>query len=338
MSDQLADSQGRAIRYLRVSITDRCNLRCRYCVPSDSFIPFPHHQIISYEEIARLSSLLASRGVSNIRITGGEPLVRKDLESLLHYLSSIPGVDDISLTTNGYLLEEKARSLREAGLNRVNVSLDTLRDDRFSWLTNPNGDGGSGGVARVLAGIEEAGRTGLAPVKINIVLIRGFNDDELEMFAALTKNNRYEVRFIEFMPMSPEGFWGANKVVPAREVIDRLEAVYGSLERLRPGSGAGPAVRFRIPGFEGTLGFISPVSEHFCTHCNRLRITADGNLRTCLFSDNEINITGPMRGGASDQEILALIQGALNRKPEGHGMSTEGEARGCGRTMGHIGG
>jgi len=335
---QLIDSQGRPVRYMRVSVTDRCNLRCRYCAPTDEFVSLSHDQIVSYEEIERLASVLAPRGVSSIRITGGEPLVRKHLDRLMSRLSRTPGVMDISLTTNGFLLAELASPLQKAGLSRVNISLDTMKDDRFAWITGPGGEGKQGGWNRVMNGIEEADRAGLSPIKINVVLMRGFNDDELVQFASLTKDRDYEVRFIEFMPMSPEGFWGAEKVVTAAEAIGRLEAVYGSLMPLGRGRGAGPAVRYQIPGCIGTVGFITPVSRHFCIDCNRIRITADGKIRTCLFSDEEMDILGPLRSGATDDQILTIIQEALNAKQEGHGMGKSEGLRACARTMSHIGG
>jgi len=338
IDNPLTDGNGRPIRYLRVSVTDRCNLRCRYCKPSDEFESLSHNQIISYEEIERLAGILVPRGVSSIRITGGEPLVRKHLDRLVHSLSHTKGITDISLTTNGYLLKELAGPLREAGLSRANISLDTLNEDRFTWITGPNGEGGSGGLNRVLDGIVEAGRVGLSPVKINAVLMRGFNDDELEEFAALTKDRDFEVRFIEFMPMSPEGFWGPEKVVPAAEAIGRLETVHGSLVPLGRGKGSGPAVRYQVPGYKGTIGFITPVSQHFCIDCNRIRITADGKIRTCLFSDNETDLLTPLRSGVSDEEILTLIEGALREKPEGHGIGRGEGVKGCARTMSHIGG
>ncbi|MGD8353129.1 MAG: GTP 3',8-cyclase MoaA [Pseudomonadota bacterium] len=336
---QLIDSLGRPIRYLRVSVTDRCNLRCRYCVPSSEFVPLSHGQIISYEEIQRLVRILAPGGVSSIRITGGEPLVRKHLDRLVRGLSRIPGIRDISLTTNGFLLTDFAGTLKKAGLYRVNISLDTLREDRFTWITGPEGKRNPGGIDRVLSGIDEARRTGLSPLKINVVLIRGFNDDELVDFASMTRDQPYEVRFIEFMPMSAEGFWGPEKVVPAAEAIGRLETVHGSLTHLGRCEGSGPAICYQVPGYKGTLGFITPVSQHFCVECNRIRITSDGKLRTCLFSDREQDILGPMRSGASDVEILRIIQDALAEKPEGHGMGKEeGKVPECARTMSHIGG
>jgi cyclic pyranopterin phosphate synthase len=300
-----------------------------------------HDDIISYEEICRLARILAPRGVQSVRITGGEPLVRKHLDSLITSLSQIPEITDISLTTNGLLLEEMAPDLHQAGLSRVNVSLDTLKEDRFQWITDPNGHGhggDGGGVQAVLKGLEKARDAGLSPVKVNVVLMRGFNDDELEAIAELTREQDIKVRFIEFMPMSPDGFWGPAKMMSAAEAIARLETVHGSLERLGKGKGSGPAIRYRIPGFTGTVGFITPISEHFCVNCNRIRITADGQLRTCLFSDNETDLLKPLRSGSSDEEILALIQVALTEKPEGHGIKDGAVIRTCARTMSHIGG
>jgi cyclic pyranopterin phosphate synthase len=336
--NQLTDGSGRPVRYLRVSVTDRCNLRCRYCAPSEDFVSLSHNRIISYEEIERLARILSPMGVSSIRITGGEPLVRKHLDRLVSSLSKVPGINDISLTTNGILLSELAKPLKDAGLSRVNVSLDTLREDRFTWITSPNGNGIQMGPHRVMEGLMAAEFAGLLPVKINVVLMRGFNDDELEGFAALTSDRDFEVRFIEFMPMSPEGFWGPEKVVPAAEAIGRLETVHGPLAQLGRCNGSGPAVCYQIPGYQGTVGFITPISQHFCLDCNRIRITADGKIRTCLFSDNETDILEPLRSGASDAEVLNVIQDALNRKPEGHGMGKGEGLRGCARTMSHIGG
>lgn len=338
MSEQLTDGQGRPVNYMRVSVTDRCNLRCRYCVPSAQFTPLLHDDIIRYEEIERLARILAPKGVSSIRITGGEPLLRKHLYHLIHSLACIPGIDDISLTTNGLFLEKAVPSLKRAGLTRVNVSLDSLREDRFSWITHPVSQFGNGKPKTILSGLEAARKAGLAPVKINAVLIREFNDDELEQFADLTRDHDYEVRFIEFMPLGSEGFWGAEKVISAAETMARLEVIHGSLLPLNREGGSGPAVRYRIPDHAGVVGFITPISENFCVNCNRIRITADGKLRTCLFSDAETDLLTPMRKGMTDREILALIKGALTMKPDGHGIADGVKYRGCARTMSHIGG
>lgn len=338
MKKQLTDGQGRPVKYMRVSVTDRCNLRCRYCVPSARFTPLLHDDIIRYEEIERLARILAPRGVSSIRITGGEPLLRRHLHRLVHSLSSVPGIQDISLTTNGLLLEEAVPSLKEAGLTRVNVSLDSLHDDRFSWITDPTSRCGNGNPEAILRGLEASRKAGLAPVKINVVLMRAFNDDELGEFVDLTRNHEYEVRFIEFMPLGSEGFWGSEKVVSAAETITRLKVIHGSLLPLTNSGSSGPAVRYRIPGYAGVVGFITPISENFCVNCNRIRITADGKLRTCLFSDDETDLLTPMRNGLADREILALIEDALMKKPDRHYVVDGVKSRSCVRTMSHIGG
>ena len=334
----LCDSLGRQIRYLRVSVTDRCNLRCRYCTPSAKFVSLTHDDIISYEEIARLVRILAPEGIESVRITGGEPLVRKNPERLLRSLSTIPGIGDISLTTNGVFLEKAADSLVRAGLSRVNVSLDSLIPERFSWITRSGPQTGDGGPRAILRGVEAARRAGMYPVKINVVLMRRFNDDELHRFADLTRDHDYEVRFIEFMPLSPKGVWGMESVVPTADVISSLESAYGPLVPMDRRKGLGPAVRYQISGYAGTIGFISPVSDHFCDQCNRIRLTADGKLLPCLFSDIETDLLGPMRAGASDPEILSLIARILQQKPAGHNIPGGGSIRGCSRIMSHIGG
>ncbi len=334
----LLDGFGRPIRYLRVSVTDRCNLRCRYCRPSAEFAPLLHGNIISYEEITRLAGILAPEGVSSVRITGGEPLVRRNVDHLVQSLSRVPGIGEVSLTTNGLLLEEAAQSLVKAGLSRVNVSLDSLIPERFSWITKFGSGNAGDGPGTVLRGIKAARRVGLKPLKINVVLMRGINDDELDRFAALSMNHDYEVRFIEFMPISPEGFWGRELVVPTPEAIARLKALHGSLIPMKRGKGPGPAVRYRIPGHRGTIGFISPLSDHFCVDCNRIRLTADGKLLTCLFSETEIDLLTPMRSGASDRDILSMFVEALRKKPAGHGIVDGCSVRTFTRTMSHIGG
>lgn len=334
----LTDNDNRPIRYLRISVTDRCNLRCRYCTPSADFVSLLHDQVLSYEEIQRMAAILAPCGVSSVRLTGGEPLVRKHLHRLVRSLAAIPGIDDLSLTTNGLLLADHARELKDAGLSRVNVSLDTLRQDRFRWITDPAGRRKGEDLSAVLKGLEEAESAGLAPVKINVVLIRGFNDDELEGFVELTRTRELEIRFIEFMPMGPNGFWDRDRVVMAEEVIKRLQKDYPGFERLGRSKGSGPAVLYRIPGHSGAIGFITPISSHFCVHCNRVRLTADGKLRTCLYSDAETDLIPLLRGGASDRHILKAVADALTRKPHGHEIATKGVGSVCARTMNHIGG
>ena len=338
MNSQLTDSQRRPIRYIRVSVTDRCNLRCRYCTPSTDFVSLRHNQVLTYEEIERVAAILAPYGVASVRLTGGEPLVRKHLHRLVSSLAAIPGIDDLSLTTNGILLADQAQALKEAGLSRVNVSLDTLRPERFQWITDPTKQRGSDDLASVMRGLEEAQRVGLTPVKVNVVLMRGFNDDELEDFLDLAGDKDLEVRFIEFMPMGPNGFWSKDLVVTADEVIDRMKQSYPALKYLGKSKGSGPAVLYHIPGHRGTIGFITPISSHFCVQCNRVRLTADGKLRTCLFSDAETDLMPLLRSEASDEEILETVMEALMKKPHGHEISTKGAASACIRTMSHIGG
>ena len=334
----LIDSDNRRIRYLRVSVTDRCNLRCRYCIPSADFVCLLHSQVLTYEEIVRTAGVLAPYGVSSLRLTGGEPLVRKGLDHLVSSLASIPGIKDLSLTTNGILLGKYAESLKKAGLSRVNVSLDTLKSERFSWITDPQGSRSVDDLKTVLDGLEAARRAGLRPIKVNVVLMKGFNDDELEDFAGLTLDRDWEVRFIEFMPLGPNGFWNRDRVITAAEIASRLRRSFRGLEPLERGEGSGPATRYRIPGHKGAIGFITPVSSHFCATCNRLRLTADGKLRTCLFSDHETDLIPLLRGPATDGEILKTIREAIRGKPRGHGITSEFIPSVCARTMSHIGG
>lgn len=338
MAHQLIDGNNRPIRYMRVSVTDRCNLRCRYCTPSADFVSLLHSQVLSYEEIERIVRILAPHGVNSVRLTGGEPLVRKHLQRLVHSVSSIPGVDDLSLTTNGLLLEQQAEDLKKSGLSRVNVSIDTLKEDRFQWITDPQGMRQSDDLSSVMAGLMEACRVGLTPVKINVVLMKGFNDDELEQFAELTRDNDFEVRFIEFMPMGPNGFWNEDRVMLADEAKTRLRRYYPELDPLGRGEGSGPATRYRIPGHTGIIGFITPISSHFCVQCNRIRLTADGKLRTCLFSDQETDLIPLLRGNSGDNEIFEAIRAAVREKPRGQEISTKGASASCARIMSHIGG
>ncbi|MFV1957357.1 MAG: GTP 3',8-cyclase MoaA [bacterium] len=336
--NELSDSQGRAVRYIRVSVTDRCNLRCLYCIPSADFISLGHDRILSYEEIERIVTIFAPRGVTSVRITGGEPLVRKHLERLVTSLSEIPEIKDISVTTNGILLGKFARNLKSAGLSRVNISLDTLRPERFEWITNQSAVTERASLDDVLEGLRASREAGLDPVKINVVLMRGFNDDELMDFVALTEENEFEVRFIEFMPMGHNGFWSADRVITADEIISRLRSSIDGLESLGKGRGAGPAQRYRIPDHRGTLGFITPISSEFCVECNRIRLTSDGHVRTCLFSDVETDLLAMMRNGCTDDQIVAAVEKALKSKPDGHNISKTGHQSKCARTMSHIGG
>jgi len=304
----LSDSFQRPINYLRISVTDRCNLRCIYCMPPEGISVSPRSEILSYEEIQSVAQAAAGLGINKVRLTGGEPLVRSELTRLVYMLCQIDGIDDISLTTNGVLLKQHAAALRQAGLRRVNVSLDTLKRERFEHITR------SDKLEDVLAGIETANEAGLEPVKINMVVMRGINDDEVLDFARLTRDHSWHVRFIELMPF---GQASNLRFVPVTEIEQTLLSL-DSLEPCSISQGSGPAKYSRFPAASGTVGFISPLSEHFCFNCNRLRLTADGKLRPCLLSDEEIDLKKPLRDGASAEEVSQLIRQAAASKPERH--------------------
>ncbi len=333
MTAKFHDSLARPINYLRISVTDRCNLRCVYCMPADGIPLLGHQDVLTFEEIERVVRVAVGMGIYKIRLTGGEPLTRKDLPDLVRLLAAIPEVDDISMTTNGHLLPRFAAELAAAGLKRVNVSLDSLRADRFRALTR------IGELDRAWEGVLAAEAAGLTPVKINAVVMRGFNDDEVVDFARLTMDQARHIRFIEVMPLGHNELWAADGFVSMQEVRQRIEAELGALEQVGPDAlmvGNGPARYWRLPGARGTIGFISPVSEHFCAGCNRLRLTADGRLRPCLLSEQEIDLRGPLRANISAEELEALIGQAIARKPAGHRLSA-GE-RAVNREMSQIGG
>lgn len=332
------DAHRRAISYLRISVTDRCNLRCVYCMPPEGVPSCAHDEVLRYEEVETVARAAAELGIHKIRLTGGEPLVRKGVVDLVRILAAIPGVDDLSMTTNGMLLRRYADDLARAGLKRVNVSLDTLRPERFRQITR------RGELADALAGIHAARRAGLTPVKINAVIVRGLNDDEVVELAYKTVSDGWHVRFIEWMPLAGPMMgkieW-AEGMVPTDEIRARIEAALGPLEPASMQAGAGPARYYRLaeaggPRAAGTIGFISALSEHFCGSCNRLRLTADGKLRPCLFSEHEIDLRTPLREGAGVREIKALLTAGIAAKPEGHRL---GECEPVhDRTMSQIGG
>ncbi len=323
----LTDRFNRVINYLRVSLTDRCDLRCKYCVEKD--FPFiPHDEILRYEEIMRFVRIMAGLGVTKVRLTGGEPLRRKDLPFLIHEISNTPGIEDISLTTNGVSLGDKVLELKAAGLRRVNISLDSLRRDRFAFIT------GVDAYDKVLDSIQKAKNAGLCPVKINTVIIKDFNDDEVLDFVQFAKHENVEVRFIEFMPFGDTGLWDSSKVVTSAE----LEALIKETHELVPSvnSHRGPARMFKIPGQQGKIGFISPMSSHICSECNRLRLTSDGKIKPCLFSDTEYDVKGLLRGGKSDDEIAEAVIEIVRAKPEKKFES--GVIKKCQRSMRGTGG
>ena len=310
----LSDSFSRPINYLRLSVTDRCNLRCRYCLPEKGIPLLLHSQILSFEEFITVAKIAAELGITKIRLTGGEPLVRKDLPKLVEMLSKIEAITDLSLTTNGVLLSRYANELKQAGLRRVNISLDSLKPDKFHYITRRSK------LKQVFQGIDAALKADLRPVKINVVALRGVNDDEVIDFANLTITDGWNVRFIELMPFNRDAPFSAQ-FIPASEIKQRLLSHFGDLEPSTLPLGNGPAQYFRLPRAEGTIGFITPVSQHFCTSCNRLRLTASGKLRPCLFNDEEIDLQSPLRDGASIEQIKQLIQVAIQNKPYCHQLS-----------------
>ena len=326
--NRLTDTHRRTISYLRLSVTDRCNLRCLYCTPVSGFENIPHPEILTYEEMARLTRLCLSLNMTKVRLTGGEPLVRKGIVHFVRQLKALP-VPDLRLTTNGILLGQYAQELFEAGVKRVNVSLDTLDPAKYKKITR------AGSLSRVLESLDRAREVGMGPIKLNMVVIRGLNDDELEDFARLSQETPYRVRFIEFMPLERNG-WKPGRVITSEEIFNRLRKL-GRLEEIPPNETDGPARRFRLGNGPGELGLISPISHHFCPTCNRLRITADGKLLTCLFSSNEVDLKGPLREGATDRELLAIIKKAVADKPQGHHLA-EGESTVHSRPMSTIGG
>lgn len=308
---RMLDGFGRKHVYLRISVTDRCNLRCRYCMPPEGIPDIGHHSLLTFEEIERLTALFARYGIKKVRITGGEPTVRKGIVDLAQRIAGIPGVETLALTTNGLLLRELARPLYKAGVRLLNISLDSLRRERYTAIT------GRDSLPRGLEGIEEALEAGFKQVKINVVVMAGINCDELHDFAAMARNPRLNIRFIEYMPFRGNG-WSAAKYMPYPKMLAKLEERY----RLKPfhtsATKAGVAKDFRISGFGGTVSFISPLSDEFCARCNRLRITADGGLKTCLFAPPELNLRDLLRQGVTDENLAGLIQSCLLRKPEAH--------------------
>jgi cyclic pyranopterin phosphate synthase len=307
----MKDKYQRTIDYLRLSITDRCNLRCRYCMPEEGVAPLDHGQMLSYEELLRLATVAVQLGVRKIRVTGGEPLVRKGLVGFIEKLARLPGDPEITLTTNGLRLAELAPALKDAGLRRVNVSLDTLRAYRFIEITR------RAGLEEVLAGLHAAETVGLAPIKINMVPMRGINEDEVVDFGRLTLSHSWEVRFIEFMPVSSGLELTDADRFPADAILQELSRLGELLPVPRRGP-AGPARIYQYVGALGRLGGIPAVSHHFCGECNRIRITADGRVRPCLFSTDEIDLRTLLRQGCSDAALQMVLGNAVLAKPERH--------------------
>jgi cyclic pyranopterin phosphate synthase len=312
----LIDKYNRHLNYLRISITDRCNLRCIYCTPAGGLTKLSHDDILSYEEIHRLAVIAVGLGINKVRLTGGEPLVRKGVYEFISQLSAIPGLSELSLTTNGIYLRDNLEKIQSAGIKRINVSLDTLDREKYIRIT------GFDGFDLVWEGIELARQMGFNPIKINMVPLKGLNDDEILDFARLTFKYPYHIRFIEHMPLGTVKFDIRTNFLPNTLIKARLS----ELGRLIPISKArldGPAERFKYDGAQGEIGFISPLTEHFCHICNRLRLTSEGHLRVCLLSDHEEDLKGPMRNGASDEELRKIFLNAVSNKPRGHNLDME---------------
>jgi cyclic pyranopterin phosphate synthase len=329
--EPLVDGWGRAIRSVRISVTDKCNFRCTYCMPAEGLEWLRRDEILTFEEIARLTSILARLGVDEVRLTGGEPLVRRDLPDLVRMIGAVPGVRDLSLTTNGILLAKHARALVEAGLQRVNVSLDSLDHVRFAEITRRDA------LDQVLEGLAEAERyPELRPLKVNCVAIKNFTEEEVPALAELARRKPYVVRFIEFMPLDADRAWSADQVLTGAEIRALIEAEHGPLVEL-PAKASSTARRFGFADGHGEIGFVNPVSEPFCSSCDRIRVTADGQLRTCLFSRREWDVKAALRDGRSDAQIADFLRFAIRHKELKHRVNEAGFVP-ASRSMSQIGG
>lgn len=303
----MIDSYGRKINYLRMSVTELCNLRCKYCMPKNGIQKCSHNNILRIEELLEIAKSFVNMGIDKIRITGGEPLVRKGVLDLIKGISKMEKVKDLAMTTNGIRLKEYAKKLKEAGLNRVNISLDTMNKDKYKDITN------GGDIKKVLDGIKEAEKVGLTPIKLNVVLIKDFNEDEIEDFINLTKDNEIDVRFIELMPIGELKYWALNKYLSNKIVLEKNK----NLMKIENEDKSSPAKYYKLPNAKGRVGIINPISCKFCKNCNRLRLTADGKIKTCLHSDDEIDIGKILRNGESlEEEIVNIVKS----KPKEHNL------------------
>ncbi len=325
----LIDKYQRTLNYMRISITDRCNLRCSYCTPNSPIECFKHDDILRYEEILRIVRVVSRMGIGKVRVTGGEPLVRKGVYAFLELLGGIEGIGEVSLTTNGVLLKDNIHRIKDAGIKRINISLDTLNRERYREIT------GVDALDKVLEGIRAADDAGIAPIKINTVVLRGVNDDEIEAMAGLSMDRPYHMRFIEYMPIGDRKA-RVDEPLLAPEIRERLSAM-GELTEVSRENNDGPAQRFRLGGAKGEIGLIRPLSHHFCGTCNRLRLTANGQLRTCLLSDRQEDLKTPLRSGCTDEELAAVIKNAARRKPMEHDLAAESSTA-VGTQMSAIGG
>lgn len=313
---KLIDSCNRHLNYLRLSITDRCNLRCTYCVPPDRIPKLSHANVLRYEEIIRIVKVAIKLGISKVRVTGGEPLVRKGVYEFLQDLAGLEGLKDISLTTNAVLLEKNIKKIKSAGISRINISIDTLKPEKFKQIT------GFDQFDQMWRGIKAAESYGFHPIKLNVVAMRGINDDELIDLARLSIENPYHIRFIEHMPIGSANIRGGSLLL-APEIKQRV-SVLGKLSPVGNSKNDGPAQRYRFEGAKGEVGFIHALSQHFCDSCNRLRLTAGGQLRPCLLSDKEIDLKGPIRSGCNDREIANIFFKAVRHKPSDHNLAARG--------------
>ncbi|KAL6964799.1 GTP 3',8-cyclase, mitochondrial [Sarracenia purpurea var. burkii] len=327
--DVLVDSFGRLHTYLRISLTERCNLRCQYCMPAEGVDLTPSPRLLSQKEIIRLANLFVSSGVDKIRLTGGEPTIRKDIEEICLQLSNLNGLKTLAMTTNGITLARKLPKLKECGLSALNISLDTLIPAKFEFMTRRKGH------ERVMESINAAIDFGYNPVKVNCVVMRGFNDDEICDFVELTREKPINVRFIEFMPFDGN-VWNVKKLVPYSEMLDRVDKRFTGLNRIQDHP-TDTAKNFRIDGHLGTVSFITSMTEHFCAGCNRLRLLADGNFKVCLFGPSEVSLRDPLRHGADDNELKQIIGAAVKRKKVSHSGMFD-IAKTPNRPMIHIGG
>ena len=326
----MLDNNHRVINYLRLSVTDRCNLRCIYCMPEKGIRFMPHSEILTYEEMLHIVRLSIQKGIRKVRLTGGEPLVRKGFISFLERLCKIEGLEEITLTTNGVLLKSFAADIKNCGISRINVSLDSLKPERFFRIT------GRDCFKQVWEGIEEAEHMGFNPIKINVVAIKGVNDDEILDFATLTLEKPYHIRFIELMPIGNKNISMVDKFISSKEIFKKIETI-SILQPIANNLLDGPAERFALEGAKGEVGFIGALSNHFCDKCNRLRLTPEGHLRGCLFSDQEIDLKTPIRQEKKDAYLLQLIELAIKNKPKEHGLLKYGPRK-CVRQMNSIGG
>lgn len=327
--NDLRDKFGRDIKYLRVSVTDRCNFHCKYCMPSHDFNNIPHSKVLSYEEMLFAIEVFSEIGVKKIRVTGGEPLVRKDIGSFLERIGHIKGIEETTLTTNGALLKKFTDEIKSAGIRRINVSLDSLREERYKDIT------GGFDLEKIIDGIKHAQRSGIGPVKTNMVVIRGYNDDEILDFCEFSAKNRIITRFIEFMPIGNFGEWKEENIVTGKEILERIKKKY-DLVQMKKANLAGPAQNYELSN-GAMIGIITPISNHFCSECDKLRLTSDGKLRPCLLSDAEIDLTEVIKNRDKKGLIEAIAEG-LNLKEEEHKVLSEKRDDGYKRTMSKIGG